>query len=82
MDCSTPGFPVLHYLPEVSQTHIHSSSVVPFSSIQERGMLRKLITAGNKPLTIMRVGVVSEMTIGYERRHDLEVKTERKRVSS
>ena len=23
MDCSTPGIPVLHYLPEFAQTHIH-----------------------------------------------------------
>ena len=23
MDCSTPGFPVLHCLPELAQTHIH-----------------------------------------------------------
>ena len=23
MDCSMPGFPVLHYLPEFAQTHIH-----------------------------------------------------------
>ena len=23
MDCSTPGFPVLHHLPEFSQTHVH-----------------------------------------------------------
>ena len=23
MDCSTPGFPVLHYLPEFAQTHAH-----------------------------------------------------------
>ena len=23
MDCSTPGFPVLHHLPELAQTHIH-----------------------------------------------------------
>ena len=23
MDCSTPGFPVLHYLPESAQTHVH-----------------------------------------------------------
>ena len=22
MDCSTPGFPVLHYLPEFAQTHV------------------------------------------------------------
>ena len=38
MDCRTPGFPVLHHLPEIAQTHVHwvsdaiSSSVVPFSS--------------------------------------------------
>ena len=23
MDCSTPGFPVLHYLPEFAQAHVH-----------------------------------------------------------
>ena len=23
MDCSMPGFPVLHYLPEFTQTHVH-----------------------------------------------------------
>ena len=23
MDCSTPGFPVLHHLPELTQTHVH-----------------------------------------------------------
>jgi len=23
MDCKTPGFPVLHYLPEFPQTHVH-----------------------------------------------------------
>ena len=23
MDCGTPGFPVLHYLPEFAQVHVH-----------------------------------------------------------
>ena len=23
MDCSTPGFPILHHFPEPAQTHIH-----------------------------------------------------------
>ena len=41
MNCSTPGLPVYHQLPEFTQTHVHrvsdpiqpfSSSVVPFSS--------------------------------------------------
>ena len=41
MDCSTPGLPVHHQLPELTQTHVHwvsdasiSSSVVPFSCPQ------------------------------------------------
>ena len=41
MDCSTPSFPVLHYLPEFAQTHVHcrwghptiSFSVTPFSPL-------------------------------------------------
>ena len=39
MDCSTPGFPLLHHLPEFAQTHVHwvsdaiqsSHPVIPFS---------------------------------------------------
>ena len=23
MDCTTPGFPVFHHLPELAQTHVH-----------------------------------------------------------
>ena len=39
MDCSTPGFPVLHHLRELAQTHVHwignaMSSVASFSCIQ------------------------------------------------
>ena len=32
MDCSTPGFPVHHQLPELAQTHIHrvSDAIQPF----------------------------------------------------
>ena len=26
MDCSTPGFPVLHHLPEFAQSHVHQVS--------------------------------------------------------
>ena len=29
MDCSTPGFPVLHQLPELAQTHVHSVGDAP-----------------------------------------------------
>ena len=32
MDCNTPGFPVLHNLPEFAQTHVHwvSDTIQPF----------------------------------------------------
>ena len=32
MDCSTPGFPVQHQLPELTQTHVHrvSDAIQPF----------------------------------------------------
>ena len=32
MDCSTPGFPVLHCLPELAQTHVHriGDAIQPF----------------------------------------------------
>ena len=26
MDCNTPGFPVLHHLPELAQIHVHQVS--------------------------------------------------------
>ena len=29
MDCSTPGFPVLHHLPELAQTHVPIESMMP-----------------------------------------------------
>ena len=34
MDCSTPGYLIIHHLPELAQIHIHwiSVSVIPFSS--------------------------------------------------
>ena len=28
MDCSTPGFPVLHHLPELAQTHVHETMML------------------------------------------------------
>ena len=36
MDCSTPGFPVLHHLPEFAQTHVHwvGDAIQPFHPLQ------------------------------------------------
>ena len=35
MDCSTPGFPVLHYLLEFAQTHVHwlSDAIQPYHTL-------------------------------------------------
>ena len=35
MDCSTPGFPVLYYLPELAQTHVHwvDGAIQPFHAL-------------------------------------------------
>ena len=55
MDCSMPGFPVHHQLPELTQTHVHqvvwchptiSSSVFPFSSC-----LQSLPASGSFPMS-------------------------------
>ena len=56
MDCSTPGFPVHHQLPELAQNHVHwvgdnihptiSSSVIPFSFC-----LQSFPTSGSFPVS-------------------------------
>ena len=53
MDCSTPGFPVHHQLPELIQTHVHrvgdaiqpphpllSPSLIAFSLSQHQGLFQ------------------------------------------
>ena len=53
MDCSTPGFPVLHHLPEFAQTHVHwveaviqlshllsSPSHLAFNLTQDQGLFQ------------------------------------------
>ena len=56
MDCSTPGFPVLHYLLEFAQTHVHGASDViqpsclllllslpPLNLSQHQGLFQTLV---------------------------------------
>ena len=33
MDCSVPGFPVLYQLLELTQTHVHDESVMPYNHL-------------------------------------------------
>ena len=57
MDCSTPGLPVHHQLPEFTQTHLHwvsptiSSSIVPLSSC-----LQSFPASGSFPMSQLFTG--------------------------
>ena len=52
MDCTTPGLPAYHQLPELTQTHVHwlgdaiSSSVIPFSSCPQ-----SFLASGSFPMS-------------------------------
>ena len=61
MDCSTPGFPVLHHLPEFAQTHVHwigdaiqpshslsSASPPALNPSQNQGLFHQLFTSSSQ----------------------------------
>ena len=64
MDCSTPGFPVLHQLPELAQTHVHQVGdaiqpfhpVIPFPSClqsfpaSESFLMSQLLASGGQSI--------------------------------
>ena len=67
MDCSTPGFPVLHILPEYAQTHVHwisdaiqpshplsSSSSPTFNLSQHQGIFQGVssVTSGGQSIGV------------------------------
>ena len=41
IDCSTLGFPVLHYFPEIAQTHVHwvDDAIPPFDPLSPTSLL-------------------------------------------
>ena len=47
MDCSTPGFPVLHQLPELAQAHVHrvSDAIQPSRPLSVQSYLRQKFPA-------------------------------------
>ena len=77
MDCSTPGLPVLHHLPELVQTHVHwvgdaiptiSSSVVPFSclkyfSTSRSSPVSQFFTSGGQSMGVSASASVLPMNI-------------------
>ena len=53
MDCSTPGFPVLHQLPELAQTYVHcvSDAIQPSHPLSFSSCLQSFPAAGSFPMS-------------------------------
>ena len=69
MDCSTPGFPVHHQFPALTQTHVHptiSSSIIPFSSrLQSFSVqMSQLFESGGRSIGVSASASVLQMTSG------------------
>ena len=70
MDCSTPGFPVNHQLPEPTQTHVHQvSEVIPFFSClqsfpaSESFQMSQYFTSGGQSIGVSSSASVLPMNI-------------------
>ena len=75
MDCSMPGLPVHHQLPEFTHTHVHwvgdaiSSSVIPFSSCPQAFpasgsfLMSQFFTAGGQSIGASALASVFPMNI-------------------
>ena len=77
MECSTPGFPVHHQLPELTQSHVHpvsdaiqpSHPVVPFSSRLQSFpasgsfQMSQLFTSGGQSIRASALASVLPMNI-------------------
>ena len=66
MDCSTPGFPVLHHLPELAQTHVQQvtdaiqlshplSSLSPPLNLSERQGLFQGISSSHQVAEVLQL---------------------------
>ena len=75
-DCCTPGFPVLHYLPEFDQTHVHwvDDAIQPSHPLspasppalylsQHHCLLSWLVTSGSESIGALAPASVLPMTI-------------------
>ena len=60
MDCSTPGFPVHHQLPELAQTHVHQVNEVTQAS-------HPLLSASPPPSTFPSIRVFSNQSVLHMR---------------
>ena len=58
MDCSTPGFPVHHQLPELAETHVHRVS----DAIQ----LSQLLSSPSPPSVLPSIKVFSSESVLHQ----------------
>ena len=77
MDCSMPGFPVLHHLPELAQIHVHlvsdaiqpSCPIIPFFSCLQTSppsrsfLMSQLFASGGQSIGVSASASVLSMNI-------------------
>ena len=63
VDCSTPGFPVLHYLPEFAQTHVHGVALENYSHHGTKGRIHSKDRRGHKEPLIAWVQLEGQQAI-------------------
>ena len=76
MNCSTPGFPVLHYLLDFAQSHVHwvtdaiqpshplpPSSPPPLNLSQHQGLMSQLFTSGGQSIGALVSVLILPMNI-------------------
>ena len=75
MDCSTPGFPVYHQLPEFAQTHVHrvSDAIQPLYSVFWRYTKSKLVSLNKwiKSITYTQSIYLEKYTIVLKNREQI-----------
>ena len=62
-DCSTPGFPVLHCLPEFAQTHVHGVTLENYSHHGTKGRMLSKNRRGHKEPLIAWVQLEGQQAV-------------------
>ena len=80
MDCSTPGFPVHHQLPEPTQTHVHrvSDAIQPSHPHCPCSCLQSFPASGSSPMSWFFASdgqQAQEKTLSIADRREMQIKT-------
>ena len=71
MDCSTPGFPVLQYLPELAQTHVYwvSDAIQPSHLLLPPSSPQSFPASGSFPMSQLFASGGQSIGIGCSKEH-------------